>query len=306
MQFNKESAIVTLLAILFTTGVFLSAINTISSPSSTHSSIGFIQNGIAVIDIYGPISFSSPSQSFMPEGAEATLQEIRDISEDKHVKGILLRINSPGGTVGASQELHQALLDLKKKRKIPIVASIGDVGASGAYYTAIAADTIFANPGSLVGSIGVILGNINVSELADKYGIDYQVYKSGPYKDILSSWRTASPEEKVLLQTMIDNVYSQFATAVSRDRKLPLSTVKELAKGQIYTGEQAQSLKLVDKLGGYNEAMAYLCKQAKISGNPTIISKSKGSWDDILGRWKDYVGSSFKESFMSAPKLELR
>lgn len=306
MQFNKETIILTFLGILFTTSVFFSALNTISPQNTETSRLAFSQNGIAIIDIYGPISFSSPSQSFMPEGAEATLQEIRDIAEDKHVKGVLLRINSPGGTVGASQEIHKALVDLKQKRKIPIVASIADIGASGAYYTALSADMIYANPGSLVGSIGVIMGNFNVADLAKKYGIDYQVYKSGPYKDILSSWRDASPDEQKLLQGLIDNVYSQFATAVAKDRKLSMVTVKELAQGQIYTGEQAQKNHLIDALGGYNEAMAFLCKKANISGKPVIISKSQGSWESLFGRWKDYVGSSFSNSFNLSPKLEFR
>ena len=306
MPFNKESVIITSLAILFATSVLFSALQYRAEKNTDSTNLAFSQNGIAVIDLYGPISFSSPSQSFMPEGAEATLQEIRDISEDKHVKGVLIRINSPGGPVGASQELHQALIDLKKKRHIPIVASIGDLGASGAYYTAIAADTIFANPGSLVGSIGVILGNVNFSDLAQKYGVDYQVYKSGPYKDILSSWRDASPQEQQLLQGLISNVYEQFATAVATDRKLPIDIVHTLSQGQIYTGEQAKANHLIDELGGYNEAITYLGLKAGLTGKPIIISKSKGSWDDIFGRWKNYIGSSVKESLMSGPSLEFR
>ena len=209
---------------LFCASIVTQLLVSSDSQSETKSSDIFqSKSGIAVIDIYGPISFASPSQAFIPVGADAIISQLKAAEDNKKVKGVVLRINSPGGTVGASQEIFSAIQTLKEKRDIPIVASIADVGASGAYYAAMATDTIYANRGSLIGSIGVIIGNINITELAKRYGLSYEIYKSGEYKDALSSWRTASEKEKELYQGLVDNVYEQFLSDFVTTRKLTTS-----------------------------------------------------------------------------------
>jgi protease-4 len=179
------------------------------------------------------------------------------------VKGVLLRINSPGGTVPTSQEINGELLALRSKNK-PVVASMADVAASGGYYIACGADKIVAQPGTLTGSIGVIFNSINVKVLADKVGVQPQVVKSGLFKDIGSPFRPFTPEEKELLKGIIDDSYDQFVQVVSKGRNLPVDTVKKLADGRVYTGRQALKLGLVDQLGGYDTSLDLLqsiCKE---------------------------------------------
>lgn len=251
--------------------------------------------GIALLELKGPISFSQEGQFLSQFTAESVLSELDTITEDKRVKGVLIRINSPGGTVGASQELYQAIKAFKKKTSMPVVASIADVGASGAYYTAMAADTIFANPGSLVGSIGVIMTNVNLEKLAEKFGVDVTVFKSGQYKDLLSSFRTSTDEEKQLVQALIDDVHQQFLNDFIKARKLSMEQAQRLADGRIFTGQQAYKEGLVDHLAGLNEAIMYTAKKAGIQGKPIIIKKSKVHF----GNWLAMLQSQIKGMFLS-------
>jgi protease IV len=262
--------------------------------------------GIAIVDIFGPIAFTAPSQTLFPAGTRSIIKQIQDISEDDNVKAVILRINSPGGTVGASQELHRSIKALKEKRKIPILASIGDIGASGGYYAAMAADKIYANPGSLVGSIGVILGNLNIESLAKKYGIRYQVHKSGPHKDILSPWRQSSETEKNMLDSLVLNVHSQFVHDMADDRSLSLKEAKQLATGQIFTGEQAKISKLIDELGGLNAAIQKAAKLAELPEDPHIIKKNKQGFSDFLSLWQKQIGATIRNNTMPNMSLEYR
>jgi protease IV len=195
--------------------------------------------------------------------ASSALKELRKAVKDKHVKAVLLRINSPGGTVSASQEISQEIDDLRSKGK-PVVVSMADLAASGGYYIASAADKIVAEPGTLTGSIGVILSTMNLKGLGDKLGLQPQVIKSGQFKDIGSPYRAMTPAEKELLQALIMDSYEQFVAAVATGRKMPVDTVKQLADGRVYSGRQALKLGLIDKLGGYDTACILLqdiCKE---------------------------------------------
>jgi len=234
------------------------------------------------LDLYGPISFPQYSSSIFPVGANLTLSQLRSIKENSNVKGLLIRINSPGGTVGASQEIYESIKSIKQEMNIPVVAQIGDVGASGAYYAALGADTIFANPGSLVGSIGVIIGNISIYKLAEKHGVEFDAYKSGPYKDILSMWRPSTKEEEKLLQSVVDDVFSQFQKAFVESRKITQAEADRLAQGQIYSGLQALENNLIDKIGGYNDALQYIGELTGLGKNPTIISTYTNNWRDMV------------------------
>jgi len=287
---TKEPLIISLLLFLFITTIFLS-LKSQKEPSALALSRS---TGIGLIEINGPIAFEMRSTAFSAMGASHILDQIHALKKDDAVKGILIRINSPGGTVGASQEIYNALLALKKDRKIPIVVSIADVGASGAYYVALAGDTIYANPGSLIGSIGVLIGNINYSELAKKHGVYLNLYKSGPYKDILSSWRASTDAENQLLNRLIQDVYGQFVAAVAEQRQLSPQITRELAQGQIYTGKAAKTHQLIDQLGGYNVALTALASQVGIKGDPTIIKKDKLGFTSFLSAWKDQLSFNWQ------------
>lgn len=197
---------------------------------------------IARIEITGAIG---------AETRERVLKELETVKEKKF-PGLLLRIDSPGGTVGDSQEIYEALKRLRKDVKI--VASFGNISASGGVYIGMGADHIMANPGTITGSIGVIIRGNNLERLLDKIGISFQVIKSGPYKDILSFDRQLSTEEEQILQELIDNSYEQFVETVAQGRKLSVETVKSFADGRIFTGQQALQLGVVDRLGTEEDA----------------------------------------------------
>ncbi len=297
LLFKKESIIVGSLFLLFLSALFASFYLNSSAPVSSTSRLVPSKKGIAVVDLYGPISFSSPSQSLMPHGATDVIAQIKSFEKDPQVKALLLRINSPGGTVGASQEIYQAILDFKARKKVPVVASIGDVGASGAYYAAMACDTIFANPGSLVGSIGVILGNVNITDFADKQGLGFNVYKSGAFKDSLSIWKKPSAEESVLLQNLVDTVYHQFVAALIQNRHLTPEHAAKIAQGQVFSGEQAKQENLVDELGGLSEALAYTAQRANINGDPLILNRAKPNVMDFIGLFEGGMKNSLAPYF---------
>lgn len=230
---------------------------------------------IALIEINGVITES-----------EETIDNLRKYSQEEGVKGIVLRIESPGGGVVPAQEIYREVLAIKEKGK-PVVVSMGNVGASGGYYIACAATKIFANPGTITGSIGVIMALSNIEELLGKLGLKTTVIKSGKHKDMGSPLRPLSEEERAILQKLLDDVHYQFIKAVAQGRKLPLDKVKELADGQIFTGQQAKNLGLIDQLGTLEEAIAYTGKLAKIPGKPKVVKpeKKKGLLSWLLGEY---------------------
>jgi protease-4 len=222
------------------------------------------------------------------DGSIETSRRIVDwmeqLGRNPEIKGVILRINSPGGLVAPSQEIMQAVQRLSAKK--PVVASMAAVAASGGYYVACAADKIVANPGTLTGSIGVKAKLANIQELMDKLGIDQETLVSGPYKDAGSPAKPLTPEERDYFQELVDDLYSQFVEAVAKGRGLEVSTVRELADGRAYTGRQARDLKLVDALGGMQTALDVLRTQAGIQGDIMLVEgpeekRSLLSW--ILG-----------------------
>jgi protease IV len=206
--------------------------------------------------------------------SEDVVEELTDYSEDSSIKAIVLRIDSPGGGVVASQEIYNAVKNAKKGGK-KIVASMGTVAASGGYYVAAAADKIVANPGTLTGSIGVKMEFASVEKLLEKIGVKGMVVKAGEYKDIGSPYRDMTDHEKQLIQGVIDDVHSQFIEAVSEGRGLPAEDVKAIADGRIFTGRQALALKLVDRLGDLADSIRLAGTLAGIKGKPRIVEKKK-------------------------------
>jgi len=268
---NKERLLLISLALLFCISIVLSLFQHKSSQKPDSLSALANTDGIGVLTLYEPITISPPSPFSPVTGVDGLIEQIKDFEKDKRIKALIVRINSPGGTVGASQELYQAIITFKQKTKKPVVVSIADVGASGAYWTAVAGDTIFANPGSLVGSIGVYVGNFDFSEVPKRYGIGFNLFKSVEHKDILSSWRKTTPEEKDIIQGMLSDIHSQFVAVVAKERKLPLEKAAELADGRIYSGHQALDLHLIDQLGSFQDAVNYTAKLVKIKEEPLLI-----------------------------------
>jgi protease-4 len=201
---------------------------------------------------------------------EDLLRELKAHRENPQVKAVVIRINSPGGVVGPSQELHDALLRLRKAGK-PVVASLGAVAASGGYYVAVGADQIYANPGTLTGSIGVIMQMANVESLMKKVGVDYVVVKAGRYKDLGNFSRPMSPEERRVLQGLLDDVHTQFIGAVAAGRRMDESQVRQFADGRVFSGVQARALKMVDELGGLEDAIDGAARLAGLEAPPRVV-----------------------------------
>lgn len=217
---------------------------------------------IAIVEIKGVISQSSN-----------IIEELQRYLDDDGVKAIILRIDSPGGGVGPAQEIHREILKIKNKKKV--VTSMGSVAASGGYYIACASDLIVANPGTITGSIGVLMQFSNFEELLKKIGIKGVVLKSGEHKDVGSPFREMTPEEKRIMQEVIDNVHQQFIKAVVEGRKLDYSKVLQIADGRILTGEQAKNLGLVDQMGNLQDTIDITAKMVGIVGKPNVLYPKK-------------------------------
>lgn len=210
------------------------------------------------------------------------IEELRQHSKDRSVKAIVLRVESPGGGVAPSQEIYEEILKIKEKNK-KVVVSMGAVAASGGYYIAAPADRIVANPGTLTGSIGVIMEIPNVSGLMEKIGVETQVVKSGRHKDMASVFKSLSPEEKAILQKVLDDVHDQFITAVAESRGIEFNVVKEMSDGRIFTGRMAKELGLVDELGNLQDAIMLAGELTGIKGEPEVLYKEeKFSFIDLL------------------------
>lgn len=215
---------------------------------------------------------------------ESINKQIIEFGERDDVKAIVVRINSPGGGVGPSQEIYREVKRVSAKKKV--IASMGAVGASGGYYIAAAANKIVANPGTITGSIGVIMEFANAEELLNKIGFKGYVIKSGEYKDTGSPLRSMKEDEKRLLQNVIDDVHRQFVDVVVENRKLKLDVVKKFADGRIFSGQQAKDIGLVDDIGNFQDAIDIAASMANINGKPVVLypgEKGIRLWDIIFG-----------------------
>ena len=221
---------------------------------------------VAVVEVEGVIG-AVADRGLDPDSVVRTLGEYRD---DPAIRAVVLRINSPGGVVAPTQEIFTAVRRLREAKK-PVVASLGSVAASGGYYVAVAADRIYANPGTLTGSIGVVMQLANVEGLLKKVGVEYVVVKAGAYKDVGNFARPMTPEERRILQALLDDVYDQFIAAVADGRGLQTKDVRAFAEGRIYSGRQAQGLKMVDDLGGLEDAIEAAAKMAGLPPRPKVI-----------------------------------
>ncbi|MDA8106081.1 MAG: signal peptide peptidase SppA [Nitrospiraceae bacterium] len=229
-----------------------------------------LRDRIALVRIEGPILDS-----------QNAVEEIKEYGKDGSVKAILLRIDSPGGAVAPSQEIYSEVKKVAASK--PVVVSMGSVAASGGYYIACPATRIVADPGTLTGSIGVIMEIPNIEGLLNKIGVKTEVIKSGKNKDIGSAFRAMKPEERKLLQGVMDNVHEQFIRAVAEGRKMKIEDVRAIADGRIFTGEQAVSEGLVNDLGTLEDSKKIAAKLGGIKGEPEVVTKEdKFSFFDIL------------------------
>jgi protease IV len=207
--------------------------------------------------------------------AQQALGELKRYGDNPLVKAIVVRIDSPGGGVVPSQEIHDAVKRIRDKQNKLVIASMGTVAASGGYYIAAATDRIVANPGTLTGSIGVIMEMANVEGLMKKIGVESVVIKSGAHKDLGSPFRAMNLEDRTILQNVMDDVHSQFIEAVAAGRSLEIKDVRALADGRIFTGRQAKAAKLVDELGDLNDAIKLAADMAGLEGEPRVVEPRK-------------------------------
>jgi protease-4 len=250
--------------------------------SSSMSTFKQEKGNIGVVEIVGVIASS-----------KEVSRQIKLFRDDPAIKAIVLRIDSPGGGVGPSQEIYREIIKAREVKKV--IASLGSVAASGGYYAASAADAIVANPGTITGSIGVIMEYANFQKIMEKIGLTPVVIKSGEFKDMGSPVREITLKEKAILQGVADEVHLQFVRDVAEGRSLGMEQVGKLADGRIYTGEKALELNLVDRLGNLEDALAWGAEMAEIKGKAVpVYPKEKR-----LGILKELVSTLFKQADIS-------
>ncbi len=228
---------------------------------------------IAVLEVNGAIQDTGDVTSFFQSPGynhSAFMENLEHVKEDKDVKGIILKVNSPGGGVVESAEIHDKLVEISEETKKPIYISMGSMAASGGYYISAPADKIYASPETLTGSLGVIMQGVNYAGLAEKYGVEFVTIKSGEFKDIMSPSREMTEEEKNILQTMINNSYEGFVDVIASGRGLSEEEVRSIADGRIYDGRQAKEIGLIDDFGYFEDVTEAMKKNEKLAGAQVV------------------------------------
>ncbi|WP_156289915.1 signal peptide peptidase SppA [Oceanobacillus salinisoli] len=245
---------------------------------------GSALNKIAVIRLDGIIQDTSTNAwNTSLYNHDRFLNMIEDAGEDSTVDGIILRVNTPGGGVVESAEIHDKVEEVQEEYNKPVYVSMGNTAASGGYYIAAPADKIIAHPATLTGSIGVIMESINFAELADQLGVDFNTIKSGEFKDIMSASREMTEEERTILQTMIDDLYGDFVQVIVDGREMTEERVRELGDGRVYTGSQAHELGLVDELGTLDDTIAMMKEDYDLNDAQVVEYKSGLGFEQFLG-----------------------
>ena len=282
---RKRSALVTVIVLVLLFAALLSSIAWLAHRKGGLSGPVF-GDKVALLEVRGMIIDVQP-----------VIEQLVKFTRDDSVKAVVFRIESPGGGVSPSQELYREIQRAAEKK--PVVASMGSVAASGGYYIASGGQKIYANPGTITGSIGVIAQFTNLEELFKKIGFRMEVVKSGAFKDVGNPGRTMTPEEREYLQKLLDSVHEQFIRDVARGRRMPEEKVRGIADGRIFTGEQARELGLVDELGGLNDAIEAAAKMAGITGEPKLVYPEKRKislLDYLIDRSAETLAEHLKES----------
>lgn len=244
------------------------------------------KDGVGLVEVRGMILDS-----------RETIRQLRYFLKQESVKAVVLRVDSPGGVVAPSQEIYEEVKRFAARKKI--IVSMGSLAASGGYYISAPATLIYANPGTITASIGVILKLSNIEGLMDKIGIKSYTLKTGRFKDSGSPLRELSPEDRAMLQSVIDNTHEQFVRAVAAGRKLPVEEVRKIADGRILSGEQAKGMKLVDRLGTLQDAIEEAGRLAGIKGEPEVILPPKKKidyWDVLVGGMEEKFSGTLKSA----------
>jgi protease-4 len=283
----SKKVLIILVSIVFVVGVLFAVSVKIAKTlmDGTDTSLSS-KEGVGLVEVKGMILDS-----------KETIRQLRHFLKQSGVKAVVLRVDSPGGVVAPSQEIYEEVKKFAAKKKI--IVSMGSLAASGGYYISAPATMIYANPGTITASIGVILKLSNIEALMDKIGIKSYTLKTGKYKDSGSPVREFSAEDRAMLQSVIDNTHEQFIRAVAEGRKLPIEDVRKIADGRILSGEQAKTNKLVDRLGTLQDAIEEAGKQAGIKGEPELIlpPKKKINYFDVLA---DGMEEKFEGTLKSA------
>ena len=276
-------------------GLFLVLIVSLIFSQPEDESLATSGERVAVVELTEPILDS-----------QEIVRQFKKYRENKSVKAILFRVDSPGGGVSASQEIYEEVRKTRQAGK-PVVVSMGSVAASGGYYVACGATTIVANPGTLTGSIGVIFQFLHFSELLNKIGVDASTFKTGKFKDIGSPYRKTTVDEKRFFDQLLADVYDQFVSVVAAERKLDRKVVLGYADGRIFTGRQARQYGLVDTLGTYEDALSIAAKLGEIRGKPKVVKerKLKTFMERLMGQTVSEL-SGLKNELFNQPVLQYK
>lgn len=293
---TKLFILILIVLILFAFGVFLflSSIIIIDEDETVETVTGKGEK-IALIELKGVIVES-----------EKIVKQFKKYRNDKTIKGILFRVDSPGGGVVASHEIYDEVRKTRESGK-PVVVSMGSVAASGGYYVSCGANKIVANPGTLTGSIGVISQFLRVDPLLDKIGVEMNTIKSGKFKDAGNPFRGMTDDDKKYFQNLMDGVHKQFIEIVSKERNIDIKKILNVADGRVFTGEEAYNLQLVDTLGTLEDAVALTAQLANIKGEPSIVreAKKKTFFEKLLGEARiDLFG--LRNEILNHPILQYR
>jgi len=271
---------------LFVLAVFTLVYLTLHAGGGESASITSFGDRIGVVDLDGVILSPQP-----------VVSQLKKFGDDSSIKAIILHVNSPGGGVAASEEIYREVKRIRAEKKKKIVASIETVGASGAYYVSSATDKIFADQGSIVGSIGVIAQWVNYGDLLKWAKLKDVVIKTGEFKDTGNPARDLTPNEQAYMQALIDNMFGQFIQAVSEGRGMKYEDVKSIANGKVWTGQQAMSMKLIDSVGDFESAVSDTAKSVGIKGEPTLVRPDRDRrtlLDLMLGDVSQYLPTKEK------------
>ncbi len=256
-------------------------------------SVVSVSDNIGILEVEGPIADST-----------LLIKQIKEFRDQKNVKAVVVRIDSPGGGVAPSQEIYSELKLLGAEK--PLIVSMGSVAASGGYYLAVAGERLFANPGTITGSIGVIMSFPNYRELLGKVGVQTEVVKSGRFKDIGSATRPFTEADRTLLQGMIDDVHQQFVEAVSDGRHIPIDRLQPFVDGRIFTGRYAKEIGLIDELGTLSDAIKYAAEVAGIDEDSDLVypEPEKINFIDryLQGAISRYLGINITEKNSIGPQ----
>jgi protease IV len=271
---------------LFVLAVFTLVYLTLRAGGGETTSITSFGDRIGVVDLDGVILSPQP-----------VVSELKKFADDSSIKAIILHVNSPGGGVAASEEIYREVKRIRSEKKKKVVVSIESVGASGAFYVASASDKIYADRGSVVGSIGVIAQWVNYGDLLKWAKLKDVVIKTGEFKDTGNPARDLTPAEQAYMQSLIDNMFGQFIKAVADGRGMKYDDVKAIANGKVWTGEQAVSMKLIDNIGDFEAAVSDTAKSVGITGEPTLVHPERDRrtlLDLLLGDVSQYLPTKEK------------